>query len=159
MEDSGPNPGSKSDPLNGKMKVFGYLGVSVPGDLPPQKWVQNGSFWVLRRYFEGTNSLLKRFISLLRARAKVYSSTRSDPNPQGATSFGAIWDPGAAHFPRAEMAKIPHFAVQRVPAPDQVRTRNGPKVGPKWVQNGSFWGSRDPKSGHFEGPDPEIRSI
>ena len=123
------------------------------------EWSKMGPKWVILGYFEVLLFLLKRFDSLLRARAKVYSIPGSDPNPQGATSFGAIWDPGAAPLLRAGMAKIPHFAVQRVPAPDLVRTRNGPKVGPKWVQNGSFWGSRDPKSGHFEGPDPEIRSI
>ena len=83
------------DPLDVKMRVFGYSAPRVLRDLPTPEWVEKGSEIGTSRYFEVLLSLLKRFISLLRARAKVYSTTRSDPNPQGATLFGADLDPGA----------------------------------------------------------------
>ena len=86
---------AKSDHLDVKMRVFRETRPPELVNPEVQNGVQNGSFWGTSRYFEVLLSLLKRFISLLRARAKVYSTTRSDPNPQGATLFGADLDPGA----------------------------------------------------------------
>ena len=87
--------GSKSDPNNGKMRDLGYSGpqngsISDPGSGsgPDQKWSKMGPKWVILGYFEVLLSLLKRFDSLLRARAKVYSryyltSPRARIDPSG----------------------------------------------------------------------------
>ena len=139
--------GPGSDPNNGKMKVFGVFRTSEMGPSRVPEWVQNGSFWGTSRYFEVLLSLLKRFISLLRARAKVYSILGSDPNPQGATHFGPL--PGLGG-PRDDpisgvgnMAKSLILPFNGSRGPDPGRTRNGPKVVQKWS-----------KSGHFGAPNP-----
>ena len=107
-------------------------------------------------------SLLKRFDSLLRARAKVYSSTRSDPNPQGATQFGAPRVPGRPHFWGSKYGKIPHFAVVWVPDPrprsDQKWSKSGPKVVHFGVPGGPNPGFRTPNLG-FQTPNRAISGV
>ena len=81
------------DPLDVKMRVFGYSAPRVLRDLPTPEWVEKGSEIGTSRYFEVLLSLLKRFISLLRARAKVYSRYLPHLPRAKSTPRGSIWTP------------------------------------------------------------------
>ena len=109
------------------------------------EWSKMGPKWVILGYFEVLLFLLKRFESLLRARAKVYSILRSDPNPRARPLLEPSGIPGRPTSEGRNMAKslILPFNGSRL------RTWSGPKMVQKWVQNGS-------KMGHFGVPSPQI---